>query len=55
VDRGLLMARIDDAEVLVRHRVQHRQDVIAGQSENVVHAFELKRSADQPASRNSRH
>ena len=55
VNGGLLMTRIDDAEVLVRHDVEQRQDVIAGQAENIFHAFELERLADEMTSCDSCH
>ena len=53
--RRLLMAGVDDAEVLVRHHVKGRQNMITGQAENIAHAFELERFADKVTSRDSRH
>ena len=46
VDRRLLVTRIDDAEILIRHYVQDRQDVIASQRKNIFNAFEFERFAD---------
>ena len=43
---SLLVARVDDAKILVRHDIQHRQDMIAGQGEDIFDAFELERGAD---------
>ena len=39
VDRGLLVSGIDEAEIHVGHDVQYRQDVIAGNRENIAHPF----------------
>ena len=55
VHGGLLMTRIDDAEILIRHHVEDRQDMIAGQAEDIFHILELKRFADQVAPRHSDH
>ena len=46
MDRCLLVTRIDDAEILVGHDVQERQDMIARQREDISHAFKLQRFAD---------
>jgi hypothetical protein len=51
----LLVARIDDAEVLIRHDIQDRQDMIAGQAKDIFHALELERFANEMTSRDSRH
>jgi hypothetical protein len=50
MDGGLLMPGVEDAEVLIRHHVQDRQDVIAGEGEDVFHAFEFEGFADQVTS-----
>ena len=55
VHRGLLVAGIDNAEILIRHHVQNRQDMIAGQAENIFHALELERFANEMTSGGSRH
>jgi hypothetical protein len=41
----LLMARVDDAKILIliRHDIQDRQNMIAGQAEDILNAFELER------------
>jgi hypothetical protein len=46
MDRCLLVTRIDDAEILVRHHIERRQNMIACQTENVAYAFELERFAN---------
>jgi hypothetical protein len=55
VNRGLLMTGVDDAKVLIRHYVQHRQDMIAGQTEDIFHALELERFANEMTACDSRH
>ncbi len=55
VDGGLLVTSIDDAEVLVGHHVQERQDMIAGQAEDILYSLDLERFADQMASCDSGH
>jgi hypothetical protein len=40
------MTRVDDAKVLIRHDVQHGQDMIAGQAEDIFNALELERFAN---------
>ena len=55
VHRRLLMARVVDLEILIRHHVEHRQDMIAGQGEYISYAFELERFTDQMTPRDSRH
>jgi dTDP-4-amino-4,6-dideoxygalactose transaminase len=52
---GLLIARVEDAEILVRHNVERRQDVVTGQAENIAHTFVLERLANQLTSGNSSH
>jgi hypothetical protein len=46
MDCRLLMAGIDDTEVLIRHNVQRRQDMIASQGKNIGHSFKLEGFAD---------
>ena len=46
MDRRLFVTGIDDAEVLIRHHVQHRQDMITCQGEDILHPFKLKRFAN---------
>jgi hypothetical protein len=46
MDCRLLMTSVDDAEVLIRHYIQRRQDVIAGQGKNIGHPFKLEGFAD---------
>src|SRR6266536_2249242 len=55
VYRGLLMTRIDDAEVLIRHDVEDRQNMIAGQAEDIFHALELERLTNKMTACDSRH
>ena len=40
---------------LLRHDVEQRQDMITGEAESIFHAFELKCSTDEVASRDSRY
>ena len=40
------MARVDDAKILIRHDIQDRQNMITGQAEDILDAFELERFAD---------
>ena len=55
MNRGLLVAGIDESKFLVGHHVQHRQHVIPGQGKYVIDALQLESLGDKVASGNSGH
>ena len=55
VNGRLLVARIDDAEILIDHCVEQWQDMIARQAKDIFYPLELERFADQMTSGGSRH
>ena len=53
--RRLLVAGVDEAEILIGHHVQHRQHVVAGQGKDVIDALQLESAGNKVASGNSGH
>jgi hypothetical protein len=51
----LFMASVVNFEILIRHNVEDREDMIARQCKNIPHALELERFTDQMTSRDSGH
>ena len=53
--RRLLVAGIDESEIVVGHDVQHRQHVVARQGKDVIDALQLQGLGNQVTSGDSGH